>query len=228
MEISGAFAAQRDQFDQQRNAGLAQRREQMRRLDRGGEARVLQQQRDGGAHERALLRARRPARLLACGRIDAQPHIGDAGRVRRASGRETRRPESASAAAARVRPGAPCRRGWPGSRPCRVRRRRIRSAASPPSGAARIPAWPSLRTSESGSSPSGRNRKNAWRPSRMRGSTDSTARHAAWRPARSPSKQKYTSAQLRNSSSAWSRVVAVPSVATAWVTPCWNSAITSM
>jgi hypothetical protein len=38
----------------------------------------------------------------------------------------------------------------------------------------------------------------------MRGSTDSTARHAALRPARSPSKQKYTSAALRNSSSAWS------------------------
>src|SRR5690606_18464232 len=65
-------------------------------------------------------------------------------------------------------------------------------------------------------------------PSRIRGSTDSTAFHAAPRPARSPSKQKYTSGALRNSSSACSDVVAVPSVATAWVTPCSNSAITSM
>ena len=90
------------------------------------------------------------------------------------------------------------------------------------------PACPSARTSESGSSPSGTNRKNAWRPSRMRGSTDSIALTAARRPAASPSKQKYTSGALRNRSSAWSGVVAVPSVATAWVTPCWNRAITSM
>jgi len=62
----------------------------------------------------------------------------------------------------------------------------------------------------------------------MRGSTDSIARVAALRPAASPSKQKNTSGALRNSSSAWSGVVAVPSVATAWVTPCWNSATTSM
>ena len=62
----------------------------------------------------------------------------------------------------------------------------------------------------------------------MRGSTDSSAFHAAPRPARSPSKQKYASALLRNSSSAWSGVVAVPSVATAVLTPNWNSATTSM
>ncbi|ABJ90034.1 hypothetical protein XOO4930 [Xanthomonas oryzae pv. oryzae KACC 10331] len=53
----------------------------------------------------------------------------------------------------------------------------------------------------------------------MRGSTDSSARQPALRPALSPSKQKYTSGALRNNSSACSGVVAVPSVATAWVTP---------
>jgi hypothetical protein len=87
---------------------------------------------------------------------------------------------------------------------------------------------PSLRTMVSGSSPSGRNRKNAWRPSFIRGSTDSSAFQPARRPAASPSKQKNTSGALRNSSSAWSGVVAVPSVATAWVTPNWNSDTTSM
>ena len=62
----------------------------------------------------------------------------------------------------------------------------------------------------------------------MRGSTDSSARHAARWPAASPSKQKYTSGALRNSSSACSGVVAVPSVATASFTPNWNSETTSM
>ena len=49
---------------------------------------------------------------------------------------------------------------------------------------------PSAPTSESGSWPSGRNRKRSWRPSRTWLSEFSSARHAAARPARSPSKQK--------------------------------------
>src|SRR3546814_16302321 len=73
------------------------------------------------------------------------------------------------------------------------------------------PSLPSLRTSESGSSPSGRNRKYAWRPSRRRGRADSSAFHAAARPARSPSPQNTTSGAARHSTSVCSGVVAVPS-----------------
>ena len=189
------LAAQRDQFDQQRNTGLAQRREQMRRLDRGREARVLHDQRNGGAHQRAFLRACRFLRRLHR-RFDAQLHIGAPVEFCRASDRETRRPESASTADARARPGALCRRGWSGSRPCRVRRRRIRSAALRPSGAALEPGLALGAHQRIGILAVRQEQENAWRPSRIRGSTDSTARQPAWRPARSPSKQKYTSAQF--------------------------------
>jgi hypothetical protein len=47
----------------------------------------------------------------------------------------------------------------------------------------------------------------------------SSARHAAFRPAASPSKQKTTRSERRNSFWAWNGVVAVPSVATAYVMP---------
>ena len=57
--MSGPLAHQRDQFDQQRDARLAQHGEKIRRLDRLGQRRLLQQEGDRGAHQ-ALLRRRRP------------------------------------------------------------------------------------------------------------------------------------------------------------------------
>ncbi len=74
---------------------------------------------------------------------------------------------------------------------------------------------PSLPTSESGSSPSGRNRKRISRPSRASGSALCKARQAAARPARSPSKQNTSSLTRRKARRRCSGVVAVPSVATA-------------
>ena len=53
-------------------------------------------------------------------------------------------------------------------------------------------------TSESGSSPSGRNRKRISRPSRASGNACCKARQAAARPARSPSKQNTISLTSRN------------------------------
>ena len=55
-----------------------------------------------------------------------------------------------------------------------LRRRRTPTAASPRCRRASKPSRLPCARCESGSSPSGRNRKNAWRPSFMRGSTDST------------------------------------------------------
>ena len=76
-------------------------------------------------------------------------------------------------------------------------------------------AAPSSATRVSGSWPSGRNRNFSSRPSRARGSAFSRARHAAWRPARSPSKQNTNSPVMPEDLFRCSWVVAVPSVATA-------------
>ena len=70
-------------------------------------------------------------------------------------------------------------------------------------------------TSLCGSCPSGRKRKRSCRPSRTWLREFSSARHAAARPARSPSKQKISSLQMRKTRDRCSGVVAVPSVATA-------------
>ena len=56
----------------------------------------------------------------------------------------------------------------------------------------------------------------------------SSARHAALRPAASPSNEKTTRSTIRSSLRTCSGVVAVPSVATALPTPCWASITTSM
>ena len=68
----------------------------------------------------------------------------------------------------------------------------------------------------------------AFLPSASTGSVFSSARHAALRPAASPSKQKTTVSVSRKSFCTWTGVVDVPSVATAYSTPCCASATTSM
>ncbi len=89
-------------------------------------------------------------------------------------------------------------------------------------------ALPMRCTRLSGSSPSGRNRKLAWRPSCMAGSTSSRARAAARRPASSPSKQNTTAEVWRNRRCRWLALSAVPSVPVALLMPCWASITTSM
>jgi hypothetical protein len=87
---------------------------------------------------------------------------------------------------------------------------------------------PSRRTKVSGSSSGGRKRKLTALPSARTGRDTSRARHAALRPALSPSKQNTTLSARRISLARWFGVVEVPSVATAFSTPCWASATTSM
>ena len=81
----------------------------------------------------------------------------------------------------------------------------------------RAVSWslPSWRTNESGSSPSGNNKKRAWRPSTIKGRQVCIARSAALSPAASPSKQNTTSLTNLKIRSKWKLLVLVPRVATA-------------
>ena len=90
---------------------------------------------------------------------------------------------------------------------------------------AAAPCW---RTRSSGSRPSGRKANCTLKPGLRCGSTVSTARKAARRPAASPSKHSTGSGAMRQSSRTWSSVSAVPSGATVCGKPASASAMASM
>ena len=151
--MSGRWWTSRHQFDQQRDAGLVERREPQRRLPAPAPARVAAAAAvDRAAHQAALWTpahvrcARAACSARACSAGCARADAGEFGQpllhqvAERAIG-NLRQHRLGS-----VRPGAPCRRACRGSRPWPARRRRIATAASPAAGARRNRRAPSLRT----------------------------------------------------------------------------------
>ena len=86
----------------------------------------------------------------------------------------------------------------------------------------------SLLIKVSGSSPSGNKRNLITSPDFIDGNEVFKAFQAASLPALSPSKQKIIVSAERERICKWAGVVAVPRVATTFVTPCWWRAITSI
>ena len=105
-------------------------------------------------------------------------------------------------------------RAW---RSCRLRFRATRSrrqGRAPPPITSSIAARPPERARSSGSWPSGSSAKRRLFPGSRCGSARSAARHAAFCPALSPSKQRIGSSAIFHSSASWFSVSAVPSGAT--------------